>query len=93
MICMEITETGQRLRIEQEIWITTNRNGIVATPHRFLAKGVGDGGHIWSLGELDGFPGARIITLAEYLESCTFAEDDPELSAGEALNIILGGTL
>lgn len=91
MICMEITGTGERRKIENEVWITTNRNGIIITPHRIHAKGVGDGESIWSLGELEGCPLARIITLAEYEESLTAPETDPELTDAQALDIILGG--
>lgn len=71
MIHLEIVETGERLRIQNEVWLTTNRNGLVTTPHRVLAKGVGDGMGVWSLGDLQGYPEARIITLAEYEESQT----------------------
>lgn len=92
MICIEVTETGQRLKLEREVWITSNRNGPVITPHRVKAKGVGDGKQIWSLGALEGFPEARIITLAEYLEAQTEPDPDPELTAEAALNIILGGS-
>ncbi len=92
MIHIEITETGERRRIENEIWITVNRNGIVTTPHRVKAKGVGDGAQVWSLGELESYPEARIITLAEYLEAQGEEDPDPELSAEEALNIIMGGS-
>ena len=91
MICIEVADTGERIRIEREVWITTNRNGPIVTPHRVKAKGVGDGEKIWSLGELEGYPEARIITLAEYLEGWTPPEEDPEISAEEALEIILGG--
>ena len=91
MICIEISDTGERIRIEREVWITTNRNGVVATPHRVKARGVGDGEKIWSLGELEGYPEARLITLAEYQEALPEPEEDPELSAEEALNILVGG--
>lgn len=91
MICIEITDTGERRRIENEVWITKNRNGPLATPHRIQAKGVSDGETIWSLGGLEGYPEARIITLAEYLEAQTPPEADPELSAEEALAIMMGG--
>lgn len=74
MICIEIIETGERLRIEKEIWITANRNAPLITPHRRKALGVGDGINVWSLGKLDGFPVARLITLAEYEESLTPAD-------------------
>ena len=85
------TKDGEVRRIENEVWITVNRNGIVATPHRIKARGVGDGERIWNLGELEGYPGARIITLAEYLEAQAEEDPDPELTAEEALNIIMGG--
>ena len=86
------TNGGEVRRIESEIWITTNRNGPLATPHRIKARGVGDGEHIWSLGELEGYPEARIITLAEYLEAQAEEDPDPELTPEEALNIIMGGS-
>lgn len=85
------TEGGEVRRIENEVWVTTNRNGIVATPHRIKARGVGDGEHIWSLGELVGYPGARIITLAEYLEAQAEEDPDPELTPEETVNIMMGG--
>ena len=83
MICIEIADTGERVRIENEVWITTNRNGPIVTPHRIKAKGVGDGENIWSLGGLEGFPPGRIITLAEYLETRYLLEEDPELADRE----------
>lgn len=86
------TNGGEARRIESEIWITTNRNGPLATPHRIKARGVGDGEHIWSLGELEGYPEARIITMAEYLEAQAEEDPDPELTPEEALNIIMGGS-
>lgn len=85
------TEGGEVRRIENEVWITVNRNGIVATPHRIKARGVGDGERIWSLGELEGCPGARIITLAEYLEAQVEEDPDPELTPEETVNIMMGG--
>jgi hypothetical protein len=91
MIHLEVRETGQRLRIERELWITRNRNGLVITPHRVKALGVGDGTQVWSLGDLEGCPEARIITLAEFCETIPQEESDPELSAQEALEIIMGG--
>lgn len=91
MICIR-TESGECRRIEREVWITTNRNGIVTTPHRVKARGVGDGESIWSFGELEGYPRAEIIPLAEYEESLAPPETDPELTAEEALSIILGGS-
>ena len=92
MICIEITETGERRCIENEIWITANRSGIRRTPHRCKALGIGDGETVWSLGKLEGYPQAKLITLAEYLESLASPEEDPELTAEEALRIILGGS-
>ena len=91
-ICIEIIETGERKRIDRPIWIIRNRNGILATPHRVKAGGVSDGETVWSLGQLEGFPEAKVITLAEYLEAQTEPDPDPELTAEEALNIILGGS-
>ena len=92
-VCIEIAETGERRRIEKPLWIIRNRNGILATPHRCLALGVGDGEQIWSLGELEGYPQARIIPLAEYLATLGQEDPDPELTPEEALNIILGGNV
>ena len=92
-ICIEIIETGERRRIDLPIWITVNRNGILATPHRCLALGVGDGEQIWRLGELEGYPEARIIPLAEYLATLGQEDQDPELTPEEALNIIMGGNV
>lgn len=89
-VCIEIIGTGERRRLERPVWINVNRNGILTTPHRVKAKGVGDGAQIWSLGGLAGYPEAKIITLAEFLE--TQDPQDPELTAEEALNIILGGS-
>lgn len=90
MICIR-TSDGSCFCIEHEVWITVNRNGPVITPHRCKARGVGDGERIWSLGGLEGYPGARIITRAEYGEQQK-TDVDPELSAEEALAIILGGS-
>lgn len=90
MICIEIAETGERRCIENEIWITANRNGPIRTPHRCKALGIGDGETIWSLGKLEGYPEAKLITLAEYLESLG-EQGEAELSAREVLDIILGG--
>ena len=87
-ICIEIIETGERRKLERPIWVTRNRNGILATPHRVKAGGVSDGETVWSLGQLEGFPGAKCITLTEYLEARTEPDPDPELTAEEALNII-----
>ena len=93
MICIEIEDSGLRLRLEHEVWITQNRNGLMTTPHRNHAKGVGDGTSIWSLGELEGYPVARIITLAQYEENSLPPDPDPVLTAEEALKIILGGSI
>ena len=38
-ICIEIIETGERRKLERPIWVTRNRNGILATPHRVKAGG------------------------------------------------------
>lgn len=91
-VCIEIIGTGERLCIEKPMWITRNRNGILTTPHAVRALGIGDGEQIWSLGSLDGYPEAAIITRAEYEERLTTSDPDPELTAAEALNIILGGS-
>lgn len=90
MICIEI-EDGTRRRIEQEVFVLRQRNGRIVRCHRVKAQGVGDGDQIWSLGELEGYPKARIITLAEYEETQTPPDEDPELTAEEALAIMLGG--
>ena len=92
MICIEVKETGERRCIENEIWITENRSGIHRTPHRCKALGIGDGETVWSLGELEGYPEAKLITLAEYLESLGEQGEEEELSAQETLDIILGGS-
>lgn len=91
-ICIEILGTGERRRIVRPIFITVNRNGILATPHAVKALGVGDGEHIWSFGELIDYPAAKKITLAEYLESLGEEDTEPELRAEEALKILLGGS-
>lgn len=92
MICIEVKETGERRCIENEIWITKNRSGIRRTPHRCKALGIGDGETVWSLGELEGYPEAKLITLAEYLETLGEQGEEEELSAQETLDIILGGS-
>lgn len=92
MIWIELCESGQRRQIDRELWITVNRNGPVLTPHRVKALGVGDGAQIWSLGGLTGYPEARIITRAEYEETLIPPENDPELTAEEALHVMMGGT-
>ena len=92
-VCIEITGTGERRAIERPIWITRNRNGIHATPHRTKAVGVGDGEQIWSLGKLEGWPKARIITRAEYEERPARPEEDPELTAEAALAVMMGGSI
>ena len=63
---------------------------VVACP-RPRAQGVCDGENTWSLGELEGYPEARIITLAEYLEAQVEEDPDPELTAEETVNIMMGG--
>ena len=92
MICIEVKETGERRCIENEIWITENRSGIHRTPHRCKALGIGDGETVWSLGALEGYPEAKLITLAEYLETLGEQGEEEELSAQETLDIILGGS-
>lgn len=92
MICIEVKETGERRCIENEIWITKNRSGIRRTPHRCKALGIGDGETVWSLGKLEGYPEAKLITLAEYLETLGEQGEEEELSAQETLDIILGGS-
>lgn len=91
-ICIEIIGTGERLHITAPVWITRNRNGILVTPHRHHALGVGDGTQIWSLGGLADYPEARIITRAEYEEALTPPDPDPELTAEQALQIMMGGS-
>lgn len=90
---IEIAGSGERRCIEKPLWITTNRNGVLATPHAVKALGIGDGKeNIWSLGELKGYPEARLITRAEYEETLTPPESDPELTEAEALAIMMGGS-
>lgn len=91
-ICIEIIPSGERRHIESPVWITRNRNGILATPHRHHACGVGDGTEIWSLGGLAEYPAARIITRAEYEETLQSPDPDPELTAEQALEIMMGGS-
>lgn len=89
---IEVVETGERWEIREPVWITQNRNGLVRTPHRVKALGIGDGERIWSFGTPEGYPEARLITRAEYEERPGAPDPDPELTAEEALNIILGGS-
>lgn len=91
-VYIEIIGTGERRSIDRPVWLTRNRNGILSTPHRVKALGIGDGENNWSFGTLEGYPEARIITRAEFEESLTEQETDPELTAEEALEIIMGGT-
>lgn len=91
-VCIEILGTGHRMRIRKPVWITRNRNGILRTPHRHHALGVGDGSVIWSFGTLEGYPEARIITRAEYDESLSGKDIDRELTAEEAMNVMMGGS-
>lgn len=91
-ICIEVCDTGERLKLDDPVWITKNRNGLLRAPHRVKALGVGDEEHIWSLGGLEGYPEAKIITRAEYEETLAAPETDPELTDAQALNIILGGS-
>ena len=92
MICIEILKTCERRRIEQEVWCLRQRNGTVVRCPRQKAQGVGDGELLWSLGTLEGYPEAKIITLAEFEETLGEIETDPELSAEEALYIMMGGS-
>lgn len=93
MMHIEILETGERRRLEREVWITANRNGPIVTPHRCKARGIGDGESIWSLGGLEGYPEARIITRAEYEQTLRAPEEDPELTDSELLEIIIKGEM
>ena len=90
-ICIEFVETGERRRIEDPVWITGNRNGILRTTHRAKALGVGDGEQVFSFGELEGFPVVKEIALSAWMEHQGEIDPDPELSAEEALYIIMGG--
>ncbi|MBE6950817.1 MAG: hypothetical protein E7451_05705 [Ruminococcaceae bacterium] len=69
MICIEIQVSGERRRIEREIWVHRQSNGMVVACPRHKAQGVCDGENTWSLGQLEGYPEARCIPLAEYLEA------------------------
>lgn len=91
MICIEIEQTGETRRIDRPIWVRRLGNGTVAACHRPQAEGVSDGAETWSLGALEGYPAAKLITLMEHREPDA-QDDDPELTAEEALNILLGGT-
>lgn len=91
-IYIEIIETGARAAIERPIWLTRNRNGILATPHRVKALGVSDGTENFSFGTLEGCRLVRLITRAEYEESLTGPETELQLTAQQALEIITGGT-
>ena len=63
------TDQGECRRIEREIWVVRLRNGtLVQSRRQFGAQGVSDGEQTWSLGGLQGYPTARIITRAEYEE-------------------------
>lgn len=92
MICIEISDTGERRRIEREIWVRRQSNGVVVRCTRSKGQGVGDGEQTWSLGSLAGYPDARHIPLAEYEEGLTPPDPDPMLTAEEALNIMMGGS-
>lgn len=92
MVYIEIIESGERASIERPIWLTRNRNGILATPHRVKALGVGDGTENFSFGTLESCREVRLITRAEYEESLTVTETERQLTAQEALEIITGGT-
>lgn len=90
-VCIEILTGGERRYLSSPVWVTKNRNGVIRTPSRVHALGVGDGETVWSLGALDGYPEAKIITRAEYEERPGIQEEDPELNAEAALTIIMGG--
>lgn len=63
------TGQGKCLCIEKEIWVIRQKNGvIVRSSRRYGAHGVSDGSQTWSLGTLEGYPGAVCITRAEYEE-------------------------
>lgn len=91
-VYIEITHTGERRAIREAVWLTWNGRGVIRTPHRVKALGVGDGQQNWSFGTLEGYPEAKLITRAEYEERPGAPDKDPELTAEEALNIILGGS-
>ena len=91
-VCIEIVGTGARKKIMAPVWIKQNRNGLLCTSHRHQARGIGDGEQIWSLGTLAGYPEAQIITLAEYLEAAAASDEDPELTEGQIVSILLGGS-
>lgn len=91
-VYIEMLLTGERVRLENPVWLTTNRNGILATPHRVKALGVSDGMENYSFGTLAGCPEARIITRAEYEETGTAQDPDPVLTAEEAMKIMMGGS-
>lgn len=92
MIWIRIVGTGEVRQIGEEIWVRRLDNGTVAACHRPQAQGVSDGAQTWSLKGLEGYPEAERITMSEYLEALDGADPDPELSAEEALNIIMGGS-
>lgn len=63
------TAQGECLRIAREIYVARQKNGtLVRIPRRYGAQGVSDGEQTWSLGGLQGYPAARLITRAEYEE-------------------------
>ena len=92
MICIELAD-GSLRRIEHEIYVRRQENGAIVRCHKVHRQGVCDGEQTWSLGSLEGYPRAKVITLAEYLERPEPPSDDPELTAEEALGIILGGNV
>lgn len=92
MICIEIPQTGERRRIERDFWVRRQSNGTVVSCPRPKGQGVCDGEQIWSLGTLAGYPAARLIPLAEYLEAPGVPDADPVLTAEEALYIMMGGS-
>ena len=68
MICIEITETGQRLKLDGGFFVRRQRNGVLVRCPKPKRQGVCDGERVWSLGQLEEYPEARIITRAEYEE-------------------------
>lgn len=86
---LELVGSGERICLEEPVWITRNRWGLLRTRYRVKALGVSDGERVFSLGKLEGYPRARIITRAEYEEG--LSQLDPELDDRQIVNILLGG--
>ena len=92
MIWIKIEHTGEVRQLDRPVWVRRLSNGTLVVCRRPQARGVSDGAQTWSLGDLEGLPLARIITKCEYLAQAVPEDPDPELTAEEALNIILGGS-